>query len=206
MSESDTKPSAEKSFIFGVDLDSVCADYVFAFRRIVAEVKGINPDTLTLDPSWNFSEWGISGRDEFLELHDMAVTKRRIFATMPAIDGCAEVLWKLSDNSIWIRIITHRLQVKGDHAIAVSDTVTWLDAHNVPYRDICFLGAKPQVEADLYVDDGADNISSLRAAGNQVIAFDRVYNRHLDGLRVERWDQVYDIVMAAADRHTAAAV
>jgi uncharacterized HAD superfamily protein len=57
----------------------------------------------------------------------------------------------------------------------------------------------------LYIDDGADNISSLRAAGNQVIAFDRVYNRHLDGLRVNRWSQVYDIVMAAADRHATAA-
>ena len=78
-----------------------------------------------------------------------------MFRTMPAIPGAAEALWRLSDAGVWIRIITHRLCVNWGHAIAVADTVAWLDRTGIPYRDICFLGRKPEVEADVYVDDGA---------------------------------------------------
>ena len=66
--------------------------------------------------------------------------EHRIFRTMPAFEGVAEVLWRLSDAGIWIRIITHRLYVNWGHATAVADTVDWLDAMNIPYRDLCFLG------------------------------------------------------------------
>ena len=78
--------------------------------------------------------------------------EHRIFRTMPAMPGAAEVLWRLSDAGVWIRIITHRLYVNWGHATAVADTVDWLDAAGIPYRDLCFLGA-PQVEADCYVED-----------------------------------------------------
>ena len=46
----------------------------------------------------------------------------------------------------------------------VADTAAWLDIHKIPYRDLCFLGAKPQVEADAYIDDAPHNIEQLRAA------------------------------------------
>ena len=68
-------------------------------------------------------------------------------ARWPPIPGAAEALWRLSDAGVWIRIITHRLCVNWGHAIAVADTVEWLDRTGIPYRDICFLGRKPEVEA-----------------------------------------------------------
>ena len=76
-----------------------------------------------------------------------------MFRHMPPLPGVAESLWRLSDAGVWIRIITHRLCVNWGHAVAVADTVAWLDDTGIPYRDICFLGAKPEVEADCYVDD-----------------------------------------------------
>jgi 5'(3')-deoxyribonucleotidase len=101
---------------------------------------------------------------------------------------------------VWIRIITHRLYVNWGHAVAVSDTVTWLDEARIPYRDICFLGAKPEVEADLYIDDGPHNVEALRAGGNEVIVFDQPYNRHVEGVRAASWLEVEDLVYEVAAR------
>ena len=70
----------------------------------------------------------------------------------------------------------------------------WLDRARIPYRDLCFLGAKSDVGADAYIDDGAHNIESLRAAGRTAIVFDQPYNRDLGGLRANNWNEVEEIV------------
>ncbi len=181
------------AFIFGVDLDGVCGDYTAAFRTVVSSELGIPPEKLPLERSWDFREWGIDA-DDFSRLHRLAVIEHRILRDLPMIENCADVLWRLSDAGVWIRVITHRLYVNWSHAIAVSDTVEWLDATRIPYRDICFLGDKPQVEADLYVDDGEHNIEALRGSGNEVITFDQPYNRDVPGLRAHSWLEVESIV------------
>src|SRR3546814_1849883 len=79
---------------------------------------------------------------------------------MPAIEGCAAALWRLSDAGVWIRLITHRLYVNWGHQEVVADTVAWLDEHGIPYRDLCFLGQKPEVQADVYVDDRSEEHTS----------------------------------------------
>lgn len=183
-----------RSFIFGVDLDGVCGDYTAAFRPIVAEAKGVDPESLPLERSWSFIEWDLDPT-EFDRLHRLAVLEHRMFRHMPAIQGAAECLWRLSDAGVWIRIITHRLYVNWGHAVAVADTVAWLDETGIPYRDICFLGAKPEVEADAYLDDGAHNVEALRAAGNHVIVYDAPYNQHVAGPRARNWSEVESLVL-----------
>jgi 5'(3')-deoxyribonucleotidase len=186
-----------RDFVLGVDLDGVCGDYTTAFRNIVAAERGVAPESLPDARSWNFTEWGISGSEEFDRLHRVAVLEHRMFRHMPAFPDAAEVLWRLSDAGVWIRIITHRLYVNWGHAVAVADTVAWLDDKGIPYRDICFLGAKPEVEADCYIDDAAHNVVALRQAGNQVIVFDAPYNEDLDGPRACSWADVERLVMDA---------
>ncbi len=185
------------SFVFGVDLDGVCADYTLGFREIVANVKGVDPASLPEERSWSFAEWGLDP-DEFARLHRLAVTEHHLFRTLPVIEGCAEALWRLSDAGVWIRIITHRLYTNWGHAEAVADTVAWLDDARIPYRDICFLGAKPQVEADVYIDDAPHNVDGLRDAGNDVIVFDAPYNQGLDGPRAFTWPEVEALVIGLA--------
>lgn len=196
------QPSATSNFIFGVDLDGVCADYTTGFRQIVAEELGVDVETLPLERSWDFREWGLDEAD-FERLHHLAVTERRLFRDLPAFDGCADALWRLSDAGIWIRIITHRLYVNWGHATAVSDTVTWLDTFGIPYRDICFLGKKPQVEANVYIDDASHNVTALRATGNPVIVFDQPYNQDMAGPRASTWAEVEEMVVELASQHNA---
>jgi 5'-nucleotidase len=182
-------------FIVGVDLDGVCGDYTAAFRAVVSAERGIDPGLLAEQRSWDFAEWGVSA-DEFPPLHRRAVLEHRMFRTMPVMSGAAEALWRLSDAGAWIRLITHRLYVNWGHAVVLEDTAAWLDTAGIPYRDICFLGRKPEVEADVYLDDAPHNIAALRAAGNRAIVFDQPYNRSVDGLRARDWDEVATMVLA----------
>jgi len=182
------------SFILGVDLDGVCADHTEAFRRVVAQERGVDPATLPSQTSWNFYEWGLDDAT-FLELHRKAVLEHRMFRDMPVMEGAAESLWRLSDAGVWIRIVTHRLYANWGHATAVGDTVEWLDQAGIPYRDLCFLGQKPQVDAQVYLDDAPHNVEALRAEGNVVIVFDQPYNRDVEGPRACSWPEVEDLVL-----------
>jgi 5'(3')-deoxyribonucleotidase len=182
-----------RQYILGVDLDGVCGDYTSAFREVVARERGIDPSTLGDQRSWDFVEWGIEP-DDFNELHRVAVLEHHMFRTMPVVDGAAEALWRLSDAGVWIRLITHRLYVNWGHAVVLEDTAAWLDTAGIPYRDICFLGQKPQVEADAYLDDAPHNIVALQEQGNIAIVFDQPYNQGIDGPRARGWVEVEQIV------------
>ena len=184
-------------FILGVDLDGVCGQHTEIFRHLVAHELGIDEESLPLQRSWDFSEWNFSDGD-FERLHRTAVLEHRMFRDMEVMPGCAEVLWRLSDAGIWIRIVTHRLYVNWGHAIAIADTADWLDRHRIPYRDICFLGDKPDVAAHAYVDDGPHNIAALRNADHNVITFDQPYNRDIEGPRVANWAELEELVLDLA--------
>lgn len=180
-------------FILGVDLDGVCGDYTGEFRRVVAAERQIDQAELPEQISWDFAEWDMTV-DEFLVLHRIGVEKYRMFRDMPAIDDVSDALWRLNDAGVWIRIITHRLVTHWGHQRIVSDTVSWLDSNRIPYRDLCFMGAKTEVQADAYIDDAPHNIEALRSSGNTVIVFDQPYNRDLGGLRAHNWAEVEAIV------------
>lgn len=195
---SDADADATEPFVLGVDLDGVCGDYTAAFRNVVAADRGVDAGTLGPQATWEFTEWGVTA-EAFDRLHRLAVLEHRMFREMEPMPGCADALWRLSDAGIWIRIITHRLCVNWGHAVAVADTVAWLDRTGIPYRDLCFLGRKPEVEAHAYIDDGPHNVLALRAAGNAVIVFDQPYNRQLNGPRASSWADVEVLVSTMAD-------
>lgn len=180
-------------FVLGVDLDGVCADYTIGFRSVAAIEWNVPESSLTTEVSWDFAEWGLD-RAGFLQLHRASVQDHRMFRDMPAIPGASDSLWRLSDAGVWIRIVTHRLVTNWGHQTIVADTVEWLDLRSIPYRDICFLGRKPEVQADAYVEDAPHNVEALRERGNTVIVFDQPYNRDLPGPRASTWDEVEAIV------------
>ena len=186
--------------MLGVDLDGVCGDHNWAFREVVAKERGVDPESLPLERSWGFAEWNLSN-DEFEKLHEIGVVEHRMFRNMPVMEGVAEALWRLSDEGVWIRIITHRLYVNWGHAVAAGDTAAWLDDAKIPYRDLCFIGAKGAIDADLYIDDGPHNIETFQREGRDVIIFDQPYNRDMAGVRAQNWDDVEHLVLEALASH-----
>jgi 5'(3')-deoxyribonucleotidase len=181
-------------FTLGVDLDGVVADYEGRLREIAAEILKLDVKKFPQATNWSFvdSGWPFDDVQHYLEVHKEAVRSHGLFRRMATIQGASEALWRMSDAGIRVRIITHRLVVNGSHAIAVSDTVNWLDDKRIPYRDICFVRDKAVVGADLYIDDSPNNIKILResAGDDAVMIYDQLYNRHMDGLRAYNWDDV----------------
>ena len=185
-----------RQFVLGVDLDGVCADYYPFMRRVVAEWLGRDPDSLPADVGWDMAEWGIEP-GEFHKVHRFAVVQHRLFLEMGMIPGAGPALRRLSNLGLRIRIITHRLVIEHFHQIAVAQTVEWLDRHGIPYWDLCFMGEKGAVNADLYLEDSPHNIEALLGDGRDVIVFTHSANRHLEvgpGRRAQGWGEAEALI------------
>lgn len=185
-------------FILAVDLDGVVTQYVEALAEVIEEDRGLEPGSLPDPTTWSFDGWDLKEGD-FERYHTELVVNRNGFRTMESVEGASEVLWRLSDAGVWIRIVTHRLIFNGHHAVVVADTVSSLEEHGIPFRDLCFLGAKPDVKADLYIDDGPHNIEALQAIGANTLVFDRSYNRDCTGPRAADWLEVEEYVLKAME-------
>jgi 5'(3')-deoxyribonucleotidase len=188
---------AERSFVFGVDLDGVVADFYGGLRPIAAEWLGVTVESLPLRVSWGLLEWGVNEAPGGYErLHRFAVTQRELFSSVPPMAGAPQALRRLSIEGVRIRIITHRLFIKYFHHVAVSQTIEWLDRHDIPYWDLCFMQEKSAVGANLYVEDSPANIERLRAEGQKTIVFTNSTNEQLAGPRANTWEEVVKLVLS----------
>lgn len=196
-------PSDRGEIVIGVDLDGVCADFYARMREIAAEWLESSLEDLPVDVSYGLTEWGIRDEEHYTQLHRFAVTQRDLFETCRPIPGAGPVLRRLSDEGYRIRVITHRLFINFFHEAAVRQTISWLDKHGMPYRDLCFMGEKDQVGADIYIDDSPKNIDALRKAGHYAICFANSANKSIKAPRATDWTAVYRLIK---DRHPAPGV
>jgi len=185
-----------KKIVLGVDLDGVCADFYGRMREIAAEWFERPLQELTPDVTYGLPEWGIQDGAQYRSLHRFAVTERNLFGTVPMVPGARKILRRLSEEDFHIRIITHRLFIHFFHAIAVGQTIEWLDRNGIPYRDLCFMKEKDQVGADIYIEDSPSNIESLRARDFYTICFANSTNQMIADPRAKNWDEVYELVKA----------
>jgi 5'(3')-deoxyribonucleotidase len=189
----------ESSFIFGVDLDGVVGDFYGAMRQIASDWLDRPIDELPLEVSFGLAEWGIDEYGGYEKLHRFAVTQRDLFRIMRPIKDAAATLRKLSVRGVRIRIITHRLFLKYFHQESITQTVAWLDEHDIPYWDLCFMKDKGAVGAHVYIDDSPSNIVRLREQGCRTIVFSNSTNRGLPGPRADTWKEVERLVMLAQE-------
>lgn len=189
---------AEKRFVLGVDLDGVVADFYGGLRPIAAEWLGVDIANLPELVSWGLPEWEIPDAPGGYEaLHRFAVTQRDLFRIIPPMPGAPAALRRLSAEKVRIRIITHRFFIKYFHQVAARQTIEWLDYHDVPYSDLCFMKEKAAVGADLYIEDSPPNIGLLREEGLPTIVFTNSTNVELEGPRADTWAQAVELVLEA---------
>lgn len=185
----------ENRFVFGVDLDGVCADFVGALRPIAAEWLGVRVDELPEKVTYGFSEWKLERAGKYEDLHRFAVIQRDLFRNLNPIEGAPAVLRRLSARKIRIRLITHRLYIKYFHQEAITQTTEWLEHHGIPYWDLCFMRDKAAVGADLYIEDSPDHVQRLREDGHKTIVFTNSTNKGLPGPRADSWLEVESLVL-----------
>jgi 5'(3')-deoxyribonucleotidase len=186
-------------FILGVDLDGVVGDFYAAMRSICAEWLGKDEAELPAEVGFGLAEWGIKEYGGYERLHRFAVTQRDLFRVMKPIHEAPATLRRLSTLGVRIRIITHRLFLKYSHKDTITQTVDWLDYHDVPYWDICFMKDKGAVGAHLYIDDAPQNVLALRQSGAEAIVFTNSTNRSLPGPRADSWSDVYRMTLDVRD-------
>ncbi len=185
----------ENRFVFGVDLDGVCADFIGALRPIAAEWLGVRVDELPEKVTYGFSEWKIERAGKYEDLHRFAVIQRDLFRNLNPIEGAPAVLRRLSARNIRIRLITHRLYIKYFHQEAITQTTEWLEHQGIPYWDLCFMRDKAAVGADLYIEDSPDHVQRLREDGHKTIVFTNSTNGGLPGPRADSWLEVERLVL-----------
>jgi len=186
--------------IIGLDLDGTTVIYNHAIARHIIRILGLNltedeflarfpnPDT------YNFTNWSdIDSFETFKKFHVDAVNNG-IYRELEMFDGASAALNKLSAAGHHIRVITSRFVKGGQHAIVVADTAWSLDKNKIPYKDIMFTARKTDVFADVYIDDSPENIIAFQKADRPYIIFDALYNRHLEGPRVDNWEDCYDLL------------
>lgn len=186
----------DKSFVVGLDLDGVCADFYGHMKTICAEWTNTPIADLTDDVKYGLAEWGMTKRT-YTQMHLFAVTQREFFRKIPPMLGAAQAIRRLSNEGARIRIITHRLFIDNFHQMAVAQTVEWLDYYAFAYTDLCFMKDKNLVEANIYVEDNPENIQTLEGEGKNVIAFTNSTNAHLPlvgAMRANGWNDVESII------------
>jgi beta-phosphoglucomutase-like phosphatase (HAD superfamily) len=192
------RPS-EPQFVLGVDLDGVCVDFYKKLREIASDWLEKPIDELPEDVTYGLPEWGLDAMGGYTKLHRYAVTQHALFLSAPPIPGAPPALRRLNEVGIRIRIITNRLFIKYFHEQAVQQTIRWLDAHGIPYWDLCLLPDKAAVGADLYVDDTPENIDALRAKGLNAIVFTNSTNQEVGAPRADDWNELEKMILRELD-------
>jgi len=182
-------------FVLGVDLDGVVADFITGLHPIAAEWIGKPLQELPLEVSYGFPEWKLDEYGGYEALHRYAVKERNLFRHLPPVSNAPAVLRKLSALGIRIRIITHRLYIEWFHRQAVEQTIDWLEEHDIPYWDICFMKQKSAVGANVYLEDNPSNIADLRSQDCDVIVVVNSTNRGLPAPRAESWNEIERLII-----------
>ena len=185
----------KKPFILGVDLDGVLADYFPTMRILAAEWLGKKVEDLLVQTDYEFVAWGIDKTPKgYPALHKFSVLERNLFGIMKPMSEAAQVLRRLSEANVRIRIITNRLCIKDTHRAAITQTVEWLDRYAIPYWDICFVSNKIDVKADLYIEDSPKNLKLFKEKGLDYLIYRNYSNRNVKGPAVNNWNQIEAIV------------
>ena len=163
---------------------------------MVAEDRGVDPETLGDARSWDFAEWGIDGPDEFDRLHRLAVLEHRMFRHMPpAAGGGREPLAAVRRRRVdpdhhppAVRELGPRHR-RGRHRRLARRHRHPVPRHLLPRRQARGRGRL------LRRRRRPTTSQALREAGNHVIVFDAPYNRDVDGPRAASWAEVEALVL-----------
>lgn len=172
-----------------VDMDDVISD-LGSWGKQLAEYKaGREPGKQVWD---------------ILEAHKDEFYKHGRFREMPPIEDAPESLRALKARGWTIVIVTARPQWQ--YKRLYSDTLEWLDTHEVPHDHVLF--NKDKVEAvhmhlapawpRAFVEDHERNARALADAGIPVLLFDRPHNQGVADAnnltRVSGWKQILEVL------------
>lgn len=186
-----------------MDLDGVLCDFNTA-------MLGCLPQTtqLSVGPYWQPTTWdwweevGMSG-SEWNGYFYRAVREHGLWEHARPYDGVAHEMWRLHDAGVYVRIVTTRLVHTGLHREAVTQTVRWLENHNIPYRSLAFEEDKAVFSVyddDWLLDDNITNMQRFNYRDGVGRLLSQPWNRSMtevNAFRVSSLREFVDEVVAA---------
>lgn len=110
----------------------------------------------------------------------------QVFYNAKRYDGSREFIDSLIDDGHIVQIVTNQLPGTEKH------TLEWLADNSFSYHSIHFTPDKYVVEGHALVDDYDKNLNESSA--KFPICFGQPWNKNYKGLRVEGYDECYDIL------------
>ena len=182
-----------------VDLDGVLYEWQRTYRYMMREYRGVKlPPIEEFWHNWNSAVDRV-GPENDAWMWDRGV-KLGLFRHGHVTTGGIIGLTDLKRQGHELVVATHR------PAIAIRDTINWLDHHfgaldPYPWSGMHILTEgepKTEVKADLLIDDKRENILDWHLDGRQAIVFDRPWNQNVEpgsGIwRAHGWSSVVNIV------------
>ena len=136
--------------VLNLDLDGVCADYMGGLRDYLVRHDRMDPSIQPSNESYALYEnegWPFSSPAEYIAVHKAAEAEH-LYATMRPLPGISEAMKTLAAAHVYIRVVTHRLFVSGQHRMVVADTAQWLDDNDIPYMSLCLHWSQGQCAGD----------------------------------------------------------
>lgn len=168
-----------------LDLDGVIYPFHAALKSFAIKYRLLDfEDVVHAEPTkWEFWEdWNIS-EGEWKSVFRKGVEQGVVWGMGSPVPGSVSALWRIAEAGWNIRIVTNRLVHKFGHHAAITQTADWLDQHNIPYWDICFLGKseKHDLYAEAMIDDNIVNCELFKDRWPQstVILFKQPWNESL---------------------------
>ncbi|SEE15681.1 5' nucleotidase, NT5C type [Ruania alba] len=185
--------------VVGVDIDDVLYDWSGRAHELslAAGIAGDRPPAQIT--SWTpYVEYGCSADSWHAVIH-RGVQDGTLYSADP-LPGAGAALQALVDAGHQVQLITAR--GCGDFAGLTSELVrqqtrAWVDRHALAHHGLTFSADKTVVRTDVFVDDNADNVARLCAAGTRGYLMDRPWNAHVTHVdRVRHIDEFVRAVLA----------
>ncbi len=168
----------------GIDLDGVCYEWQRTYRYMMNEYRGTRiPPVETFWDSWDAVDQFTSQEDrDWMWTEGVRLGLFRYgHVTTGAIVGLRRLI--AADHSLYV--VTHR------PAVAVPDTLAWLNYINIPWTGVHILSngeSKSSIEVDVLVDDRTENVLEWALTGRPALVFDQPWNQQASATNVWRVD------------------
>lgn len=159
-----------------IDIDGVLSDYPRCFYEAVSRSSHFVNSYHYCGDAATAAEWlrelPVDKYEEVKRWYRQSGAK----ADLPVLAGACEMLTRIRERGVKIVLLTNRPYA--EHFRIYPDTLEWLAKNNLPYdaiiwaKDKGFEAVKNFSNVLWAVDDQADNIEKLRAAGIQCIKVD----------------------------------
>lgn len=200
-----------RPYVLNLDIDNTCADYSGGIKKVIMDA---NPHLNESDfPPLNDycfveSKWPtLATIDDYQKNHVEGVNND-FLSTLQPYENCVDSLNELHDSGVYIRVVTHRLFLRGLHQKTVVSTAKWLDDNNIPYDELVLGKYKSDFVADALVEDSPKNIIDWRETYGTIdrrpcFVYAQSYNEDFsrdDRYYARNWEQMKTLILKHKER------